>query len=223
MNKYLNTLESVGLFKGINKSDMQSLLACLSARTTHYGKNEIVFLRGEKIESFGIVLSGQVQIIHEDYYGNRSILAKLDAGNLFGESFALADIKTLPVSVISTTESELLFIECHKLSTPCTNACAFHSKLIQNMLSIVSKSNISLTKKIEYSSKRTTREKLLAYLSSEAQKADNNKFSIPFNRQELADYLSVDRSAMSAELGKLRNDGIISFSKNNFELLLSKN
>ena len=152
-------------------------------------------------------------------YGNRSILAKLDAGNLFGESFALAEIKTLPVSVISTTDSELLFIECQKLATPCTNACSFHSKLIQNMLGIVSKSNISLTKKIEYSSKRTTREKLLAYLSSEAQKADNNKFSIPFNRQELADYLTVDRSAMSAELSKLRNDGFINYNKNNFELL----
>ena len=178
-----------------------------------------MFSSGESIEKFGIVLSGQVQVVQDDYYGNRSILGKIDIGNLFGESFACAEIKTLPVSVITTTESELLFIDCHRLAVPCAKACGFHSRLIQNMLSIVSMKNIALTQKIEFTSKRTTREKLMAYLSSEAKNARSSRFCIPFNRQELADYLSVERSAMSAELSKLRNDGVLKFHKNQFDLL----
>ncbi|NCC86750.1 MAG: Crp/Fnr family transcriptional regulator [Clostridia bacterium] len=219
MKKYFDVLKTLDLFKDIDESELVPLLSCLSAKKAHYEKGQTVFLSGEKIESFGIVLSGQVQVVQDDYYGNRSIFAKIGTGNLFGESFACAETKTLPVSVITTTESDLLFIDCHKLAAPCANACAFHRRLIQNMLNIIAIKNISLTQKIEFTSKRTTREKLMAYISSEASKAKSNQFSIPFNRQELADYLSVERSAMSAELSKLRDDGILNFNKNQFELL----
>ncbi|MCX7714273.1 MAG: Crp/Fnr family transcriptional regulator [Clostridia bacterium] len=219
MKKYLDILKAVNLFEGIEESDLPPLLSCLSSKQSRYEKGQTVFFSGESIKQFGIVLSGQVQIVQDDYYGNRSILAKIDAGNLFGESFACSQIKTLPVNVIATTESEILFIDCCKLAVPCTRACSFHSKLIQNMLNIVSMKNILLTQKIEIISKRTTREKLLAYLSSEAKKAGEARFYIPFNRQELADYLFVERSAMSAELSKLKNDGLINFHKNQFELL----
>jgi len=222
MNSNLETLKSVALFKGIGESELQPLLSCLSAKPTHYEKNQIVFMSGEDISSFGIVLSGQVQVVQEDYYGNRSILANIGPGNLFGESFACAEIRTLPVSVIATAKSDLLFIDCNRLTAPCTNACAFHRRLIQNMLNIIAIKNISLTQKIEFTSKRTTREKLLAYISAEAKKAGSNRFSIPFNRQELADYLSVERSAMSAELSKLRDDGVLNFHKYQFELLISE-
>ena len=177
------------------------------------------FFSGQHIARFGIVLSGQVQVVQDDYYGNRSILAHIGPGNLFGESFANGDIETLPVSVIATADSELLFIDCHKLASPCSRACVFHGKLIHNMLRIVSMKNVVLTQKLEFTSKRTTREKLLSYLSFEAQKTGGSSFLIPYNRQELADYLFVDRSAMSAELSKLRNDGILKFDKNRFELL----
>jgi len=219
MKNYWNVLKTVQLFKGIEETDLQSLLACLAAKSVHFEKGQTVFSYGESIEKFGIVLSGQVQVVQDDYYGNRSILGKIDIGNLFGESFACTGIKTLPVSVITTTESELLFIDCRRLAVPCARACGFHSKLIQNMLHIVSMKNILLTQKIEFTSKRTTREKLLAYLSSEAKKSGGSRFCIPFNRQELADYLSVERSAMSAELSKLRDDGVLRFNKNQFELL----
>ena len=219
MKKYLDVLKTVDLFKDIDECDLQPLLSCLSAKASRYEKGQTVFSTGERIERFGIVLSGQVQIVQDDYYGNRSIFAKIDIGNLFAESFACSETKTLPVSVITTTESELLFIDCHRLAVPCAKACGFHSRLIQNMLSIVSTKNILLTQKIEFTSKRTTREKLLAYLSVEAKKAEGNCFCIPFNRQELADYLSVERSAMSAELSKLRDDGVLKFHKNQFELL----
>lgn len=219
MKKYLDILKSVDLFKGIKESEMEPLLTCLSAQRAHYEKGQTVFFSGEGIDHFGIVLSGQVQIVQDDYYGNRSILANIGTGSLFGESFACAEIKMLPVSVITTTESELLFIDCRRLAVPCTRACGFHSRLIQNMLNIVAMKNVSLTQKIEFVSKRTTREKLLSYLSAEAKKAGDSQFSIPFNRQELADYLSVDRSAMSAELSKLRDDGVLNYRKNKFELL----
>ncbi|NCB51277.1 MAG: Crp/Fnr family transcriptional regulator [Clostridia bacterium] len=219
MAEYFEVLKTVDLFKGIDESDLQTLLSCLAAKTVHYEKGRTVFFSGESIDRFGIVLSGQVQIVQDDYYGNRSILAKIDTGNLFGESFACAESKALPVSVLTTTESKLLFIDCRRLAVPCAKACGFHSRLIQNLLSIVSMKNIALTQKIEFTSRRTTREKLLSYLSAEAQKAGNNRFCIPFNRQELADYLSVERSAMSTELSKLRDSGVLKFYKNQFELL----
>lgn len=219
MKNFFEVLKTLDLFKGIDESELVPLLSCLSAKEAHYEKGQTVFLSGEKIECFGIVLSGQVQVVQDDYYGNRSIFAKIGTGNLFGESFACAETKTLPVSVITTIESDLLFIDCHRLAAPCANACAFHRSLIQNMLNIIAMKNISLTQKIEFTSKRTTREKLMAYISAEAKKATSNQFSIPFNRQELADYLSVERSAMSAELSKLRDDGILKFNKNQFELL----
>lgn len=218
MNHYSNVLKTVPLFKGIGEADLQLLLSCLSAKAVYFEKGQTVFSSGESIEKFGIVLSGQVQVVQDDYYGNRSIIAKTGSGNLFGESFACAETKTLPVSVITTAESEILFIDCHRLSVPCTKACGFHSRLIQNMLNIVSMKNIALTQKIEFTSKRTTREKLLAYLSAEAKKAGSCHFVISFNRQELADYLSVERSAMSAELSKLRDAGVLKFNKNQFEL-----
>jgi CRP-like cAMP-binding protein len=219
MKEYLEILKSAALFHGIAESELQPLLSCLSAEKVCYEKGQTIFFSGESIDRFGIVLSGQIQIVYDDFYGNRNILAKIATGNLVGESFACAEIKTLPVSVIATTESEILFIDFRKLAVPCTKACSFHGRLIQNMLSVVSMKNISLTQKMEFTSKRTTREKLLAYLSAEAQKAGSSCFSIPFNRQELADYLSVDRSAMSAELAKLKGDGVLNFHKNRFELL----
>jgi len=219
MKKYLTTLNTISLFKGINEAELQALLACLSAKIAHYEKGNNVFSSGESIKDFGIVLSGEVLVVQDDYYGNRSILDKIGAGNQFGESFACAEIKKLPISVITTTESDLLFIDSRKLTVPCAKACSFHSKLVHNLLNIISLKNIALTQKIEFTSKRTTRAKLLAYLSTEAKKAGSNRFSIPFNRQELADYLAVERSAMSAELSKLRDDGVLLFHKNQFQLL----
>lgn len=219
MEKNLEILKSVNLFQGIEESDLPQLLSCLSAETAHYEKGQTVFFSGENPKRFGVVLSGEVQIVRDDYFGNRSILARIGAGSLFGESFACTEIRALPVGVIATADSELLLIDCRRLATPCAKACAFHGRLIQNMLSIVAKKNIALTQKIEFISKRTTREKLLAYLSAEAKRADSSRFCIPFNRQELADFLFVERSAMSAELSRLRDDGVLTFHKNEFELL----
>jgi len=218
MEKYLDLLKTVSLFANVDMSDIKLLLNCLSAKTERFKENETIFLAGNKAEFVGIVLSGQVQVVKEDFYGNKNIVASIEKGQLFGEAFACADLKILPVSVFSAEDSEIMLIDYRKIITTCSNTCSFHSKLIYNMLRIVANKNIILSQKIEFISKRTTKEKLLAYLSSEAKKAGSNSFSIPFSRQELADFLSVDRSAMSAELCKLRDSGVIEFNKNKFVL-----
>ncbi|MDP4120426.1 MAG: Crp/Fnr family transcriptional regulator [Bacillota bacterium] len=219
MEKYLKILKNVSLFEGIEEMDILSILSCLSAVTVNFDKKQAVLIEGDNTDKVGIVLSGQIQIIKEDFYGNRNIVAVFDEGKLFAETFVCAEIKTLPVSVFTTTESVIMFINFSKLINTCEKPCVFHNKLIYNMLRIIAKKNIILNQKIEFTSKRTTREKLLAYLSAEAKKAKSSSFIIPLNRQELADYLSVERSAMSAELCRLRDDGVLNFNKNNFELL----
>lgn len=207
------------LFAGISPADLDGMLACLGARAVEYERGRPVLRSGERVTAFGVVLSGQVQIFQEDYFGNRSIFANAGPGQLFAESFACAEASALPVSVTALADSRLLFIDCGRLSAPCSRACGFHSRLVHNLLNILARKNIALTQKIEITSRRTTREKLLAYLSAQARQAGSGRFFIPFDRQELADYLSVDRSAMSAELGRLRDGGLLRFRKNRFELL----
>lgn len=219
MKKYINIIKETPLFEEVCEEDFSSLLQCLSTKTKNYKKNEVIFSIGDSAKHIGIVLSGKVQIEKNDYYGNRNILAVIEQGHLFGESFVCADISTFPVNVISIDSSSIMFIDYRKIITTCANACPFHNKLIFNMLKIVAQKNILLNQKIEFISKRTTRKKLLTYLSHQATKSDNDLFSIPFNRQELADFLCVDRSAMSSELCKMRDEGIIEFHKNTFKLL----
>jgi len=219
MKKYINILKSVDLFSGIEEPDIISLLPCLGAQVRFFKKGETVLQGGDNVKRFGVVLSGQVQIVQEDFYGNRSIITKIGAGGLFGESFAFAEIQALPVTVTASEDCEILLLDSLKLASPCAKSCTFHGGIIRNMLGIVSMKNISLTRKIEITSKRTTREKLLAYLSNEAKSSGKNTFFIPFNRQELADYLFVERSAMSAELSRLRKEGVLNYRKNRFELL----
>lgn len=218
MKKYLSVLQSTALFDHIGESELTSLLSCLSAKVESFEKKQFIFFEGDKVEAMGIVLSGQVQVMKEDFYGNKNIVAVFEPGDLFAETFVCSDAKTLPVSVVSAADSEIMFVDFKKLITTCGNSCAFHHRLVLNMLRILANKNILLNQKMELTAKRTTREKLLAYLSAEAKKAKSASFDIPMNRQELADYLSVERSAMSAELSKLRDEGALDFHKNHFIL-----
>ena len=219
MENYINLLKSVSLFSGIETHDLDSLCDCLSAKIRNYKANATIFSEGDAAEFVGVVLSGEVQVVKDDFYGNRNILAFISEGQLFGEAFACADVSILPVSVVATSKCTIMLINYRKILTTCSNCCDFHSKLIFNMLRVVANKNVILNQKIEFISKRTTKEKLMAYLASEAKKVGSNSFSIPFNRQELADYLYVDRSAMSNELSKLRNEGVLEFNKDKFKLL----
>ena len=207
------------LFEGISETELKTLLLCLSARQKHFKKNRFIFNAGDKIDSIGIVLGGAVHVIREDFWGKRKILSRLEEGELFGEAFACADVKEIPVSVMAAEDSEILFVNCERIIKTCKSTCTFHAGLIKNLTLLLAEKNIALIQKLEYITQPSTREKLLSYLSEQARLAGKSMFSIPFNREELADYLSVERSAMSAELSKMKTDGIILYQKNNFELL----
>lgn len=223
MKKYIEILENVRLFSDIDKNELLSLLDCLNVTVRTYKKGESIFLYGDKVDYLGIVLTGLVQVVKEDYYGNRSILANIQKSNLFGEVFAFSTVEKVPVSVFAIEDSKVLLINYEKIIKPCSNSCSFHGKLIYNMLHIISDKNLLLNEKIEYLSKPTTREKLLSYLSEQAKRNNSNEFHIQFNRQELADYLSVNRSAMSSELSKLKEEGIIEYKKNYFKIISNYN
>lgn len=212
-------LGKCALFADIRPEDRQPMLACLGARVLEVRKNSFVFREGDPANLVGIVLEGCVQMVREDYYGNRSIVARIDPAGLFGESFACADVKILPISVVAAEDSRVLLIDSRRITVTCANACGFHNQMIFNMLRVVAGKNLVLNQKIEITSKRTTREKLLAYLLNQAKLHRSDSFTIPYDRQGLADYLEVERSAMSAEISKLRRDGIIECEKSTFRLL----
>lgn len=222
MEKYFNVLQQNVLFRGFKTEDLKSILDCLTARVISYKKGDIILLCGDPVNYVGFVLSGSIKIIKEDIEGKITILAKLDVSDNFGEAFACAGIKESPVTVQAEEDCKILFIDCRKIIRACHNACSFHTSLIENLVSIVARKNIMLNQKIEIISKRSIREKLTMFLEIQSKKAHSDKFVIPYNREALADYLCVDRSAMSRELGKMRDEGLISFEKNKFKIQIQE-
>ena len=220
MKNFIPVLRSCVLFDGIANDDLFAITGCLGAWVKEVKKGQVIFSEGDSTNWIGIVLSGSIQIMKEDYNGNRTIVSLCQPAELFAESFACAGGGVLPVSILAAEDSSVMLIDSHRVCVSCSNACTFHSHLIQNLLKIVANKNIQFNQKIEILSMRTTREKLLAYLNAEAKRAGNSSFTIPYDRQALADYLGVERSAMSAEISKLRNDGIIESEKNYFKLLI---
>lgn len=219
MKKYSAILATCPLFQGISEEELSALLGCLGARVSSAEKNELIFREGDPARFVGIVLTGQVQVIREDYYGNRTILSRIGPGQLFGESFACANVGALPVSVEAVEKSEVMLIDCRRLTQTCGSACAFHSKMIFHLMNIMATKNLAFHRKLEVTSKRTTREKLMTYLLLQAKEQGSDHFTIPFDRQALADYLEVDRSGLSAEISKLRAEGVLENRKSTFTLL----
>lgn len=217
MDEFL--LSGCPLFAGIEKEQIHSLLQCLTAKHSVYKKDGFIFRADERARYVGIVLAGGANVIQEDFWGNRTILTHVGVGELFGEAFSCAEIDRLPVSVIATQPSQILLIDYRKIVTVCSCACVFHSQLISNMLRILANKNIFLTQKMGHLSKRSTREKVLAFLSAKAVDAKDNHILIPFDRQELADYLCVERAALSRELSAMKKDGLLTYHKNRFTLL----
>lgn len=219
MEQYISTLAQTKLFSGMTEEEISAMLSCLSAVTKTYAKGEYIFRSGECISSMALLLSGCAHIQQEDYWGNLSILSEVSQGEIFGEVYACLGSEEMRNNVVAVQSSTVLFLDINRVLTVCPSACEFHSRLIQNLLSVLAQKNLILTRKITHMSQRTTREKLLSYLSEQSAKAGSAVFDIPFNRQQLADYLSVDRSAMSAELGRMRDEGLLRFNRNHFELL----
>ena len=219
MEKYLYILRKCSLFSHIKEEKLLTLLTCLGATVKTYQKRETILEEGTPARYIGIVLSGRAQMIQLDYYGNRSIVSSAEPAELFAESFACAEVPSVPISIIATEPSEIMLIDCQRIIHSCSNACDFHQQMIYNLLKNVATKNILFHQKIEITAKRSTREKLMAYLTLQAKKTGSNSFDIPFDRQELADYLEVERSGLSAEISKLRAEGILLSNRNHFELL----
>jgi len=217
---YNDVLAQTALFYGIEPKDYEALFNCLKARIVPYKKGETIFASGLPARSVGILLEGAAQAVRDDIAGNRHILAAIEPSDVFGESYAAAEAESLPIAVIAVRDSKAFLLPYARMTRGCANACSFHMKLLENFLGILAQKNIQLNQKIEHLSKRTTREKVLSYLMEQAQRQGGKYFRIPFNRQELADYLMVDRSALSSELSKLRAEGILEYYKSEFKLLM---
>ena len=207
------------LFDGIERGNMDAMLGCTGYHIGIYQKGQIIILEEEHIHHVGIVLSGAVDMIKEDVWGNKTILTRMGKNELFGETFACGDDNRSAVTFVAPEDTQVLFLPFHRMMHTCTNACAFHQKLVENMVRIIANKNRDLMRKVEIISKKTLREKILTYLSIQSQAQNSRYFSIPLSRQELAAYLSADRTALARELGNMKADGLIDFDKNMFRIL----
>lgn len=219
MKKYLKILRSCPLFYGIEDESLLRMLGCLGARIDSFDKKYTVFAEGSPAKYVGILLSGSAQVVQMDYYGNRSILSEIRPSELFADEFACAEMTAIPVDIIANEPSEVMFIDCSHILHTCANACGFHQRLIFNLMKNLASKSIMFHQRIEVTSKRTTREKLMAYLMTYAKGVGSKSFDIPFDRQELADYLEVDRSGLSQQICRLKEEGVIENRKNHFVLL----
>ena len=219
MKKYVSILKTSKLFVGLENEEIIAMLACLGAKLSTYKKGEYVLRQGEYLSNVFILVEGSLLIQNDDYWGNRSILRQISQGEMFGESYIAPESDALLNDVAAITDSTVIFFDLKKIIGTCSSACPFHTKAVQNLFFAISEKNRKLVQKMGHISKRSTREKLLSFLSDEAKKRNSSDFTIPFNRQQLADFLSVDRSAMSKELCKLRDEGLLEFDKNSFRLL----
>ncbi|MDR2502514.1 MAG: Crp/Fnr family transcriptional regulator [Oscillospiraceae bacterium] len=218
MEKYFSALRQSALFSGIADGDIFPLLRCLGAAFRSYGKDETVLSSGTLARTVGIVASGMLRAVKEDAWGNSNLLALFSPGEIFAETAAASD-SALPVGVFAEENSVICFLDFRRVVTSCSSACVFHTALVRNYIGVLAARNLALTEKLEHITKRTTREKALSYLSAQSSARGSRSFDIPLDRQQLADYLSVDRSALSAELSRLKSEGVIAYSRNHFTLL----
>lgn len=218
MKEFVPVLKRTKLFSGVGDDDISTMHSCLEARLLTYKKGEYVLRQGEHLSDILVLAEGRLHIQRDDYWGNRSILGHIGVGEIFGEAYVAPESGTLLNDVIAVEDSAVFFFDVKRVISTCSSACRFHTMVVQNLFFAISEKNRGLVQKLDYMSRRTTREKLLSYLSEEAKKQNSASITLPFNRQQLADYLSVDRSAMSNELCKMRDEGLLEFEKNRFRL-----
>ena len=216
--KVTSAMREASIFRNLSDEEIIGMLPCLNAKEQHFKKNEVIYRPGDQVRKIGLVVSGAVRIEKIDYWGNRKIISVIEPGQIFGEAYA--GMKTIPMEmeVLAAVPSVILFMEVGKILTTCGNSCEFHSKMIRNMVYVLAERNYKLTQKMDHLTQKTTREKLLSYFSEQALECGRSDFDIPLDRQQLAVYLSVDRSAMSTELGRMKKDGLIEYRKNHFTL-----
>ena len=218
MKKFFSVICSSKLFSGVSENELNAMLSCLDTKVKDFTKDAVVLHSGETVEFIGLVLSGSVFIAQDDIWGNRNILSKAGAGETFAAAFACATDSKLNVDVIAETPVTIMFVNINRILNVCPSACERHNRIIRNILGELAEKNLRFSEKIEHMGQRTTRSKIMSYLSAEAQRLGTCEFDVPFSRQQLADYLGVERSGLSSELGKMNRDGLIDFHKSHFVL-----
>lgn len=211
----------IDLFEHIENNEILELLECMGIKTKVFKKGANILKAGKSIDYLGVILSGKAQIVKTDFLNRDIVIEKLKTNDIFGHNIVCCGIKRSPVSINAVENCEVLFLPFEKVVTPCKKLCKYHLQLIKNMMKMISQQNDILNEKIDIIAQRKIRDKILALL--ENYKKEGEEFTIPYNREEMAKFLCVDRSAMSRELSKMQKEGILKFHKNNFELLnLSK-
>ena len=218
MKNFLSGARGSRLFSGVSEEELTAMLTCLGARQVDFPKDSFLLRAGERVDSIGLILAGSVLIVQEDIWGNRNILSKLGAGQTYAVSFACAPGSAINVSVLAQTEVTVLTMNVGRILTMCPSNCSHHSLVLQNLLGDLAGKNLRLNEKLTHMGQRSTRAKLMSYLSAEAQRQNSLEFDIPFTRQQLADFLAVERSGLSLELGKMRDEGLLDFHKSHFIL-----
>ena len=213
----LKILENSRLFAGIRVDEIQPMLSCLQAVERKYPRGAYIFHTGEEVRALALLVRGTAHIQKEDFWGNRSLLASLAAGDIFAEAYAMPGSGAMRSDVVAVESCTVLLMDVERVLSRCTNSCAFHARLTENLFALLEKNRI-LARKVDYLAQRTTRQRLLVYLSEQAQRAGSAEFTIPFNRQQLADFLSVERSAMSAELSRMQAEGLLETERSHFRL-----
>lgn len=216
---YLRVLHQTKLFHGIDDQEIQQVVPCLDPRISHHEAGEYVLRPGEPTTQLRVVLAGEVHVIREDWDGNRNLVGAMGPGQTFADAYACSPSQVPQVAVVCEKPSTIMRLDVRKIITPCSQVCPFHARLMQNFVSQLADSTIRLSEKLRYLSQRTTREKLMAFFADCAQRAGSRTFELPYTRQELADFLSVNRSAMSGELSRMRDDGLVKFDRRRITLL----
>lgn len=211
-------LSKTQLFHGIQEREIPELFRCLMPRERKFQKGEVIFRAGSPVSEIGLVESGSVNIIVNLYWGSSIIFGHVRKGEVFAENYAAIPGKELICDVVACEETEILFLNMQNMLTTCRKGCTFHNRIIKNMLSISAKKNLNMSYRMMHTASKSLRQRLISYLSEQALEHGSSHFTIPFNRQQLADYLAVNRSAMSNELSKMQEDGLITYRKNEFTL-----
>lgn len=218
MKNYYAVIKSSSLFSGISENELTVVLPCLGTSIKKYEKGDFILRAGDSTDSIGLVLMGSTLVIQEDIWGNRNILHKVNPGQTFAAAFACAPGSVLNVGVIADNSATVMFLNVKKILTTCPSGCEHHNRIIRNLLAEIAEKSLHLNEKLTHIGQRTTRAKLMAFLSDEMKRKNKCEFDIPFSRQQLADYLAVERSGLSLELGKMKNEGMLDYHKSHFKL-----
>lgn len=211
-------LSTVPLFQGLQPGEIKALLRCVDARERRCSRGEALLRAGDVTRSLGLVLSGSVNITVHFYWGGSHIFGRMGPGEIFAETYAVLPDRELMCDAVAAEDTCALFMDMAALTGLCDSACSFHRQVMRNLLGLFAEKNLALSRRMMHTASKSTRERLRSFLSEQAAVNGSPRFTIPFSRQQLADYLGVERSALSAELSRMQKDGLIRYRRNDFTL-----